>query len=150
MTAGLALLCPERRAKTIDLTKCVDGSLVVQLPGLSQIDRLPKIVYFEQSRRSLTGGWCQDGSGHLHIAIGVQPVADGTHHGGPNPKQRPLLFAADPEMAMLHQELNAVFLGRDGILLRRLHYFKPGHVQFVTARHAGGAWLGLHPASEDD
>jgi len=51
---------------------------------------------------------------------------------------------------MIHQELNTVFFGGDGVLICHLHHFQAGYVQFESSGYARGTFVSFYPAGDDD
>ena len=58
-----------------------------------------------------------------------------------------LALAADPQVAVIHQEGRAVLLGSDGVFFGDGHEFHMGKCDFVAAR---GALVGVHCAAHDE
>ena len=80
----------------------------------------------------------------------VEEVARGSDDLGANPQHRGLARRTQPEMTMLHQEVDAVFLQRNGVgvvLLHLLHDLRVGDVQLVAA---GRALVSADFAGNDD
>ncbi len=91
------------------------------MSALGQIGRFPEVIRGEEGGGVLTGRRGEDGRVHVEEAVVVQPVADGPDDLGAHPQDGPLARGAQPQVAAIHQEFNAVLLGGDGILLGQLH-----------------------------
>ena len=68
---------------------------------------------------------------------------------GANPQHRRLPRRAHPQMAMLHQEIDAVLLGRDGVRIVRVHTLHDLRVGDVHLVAAGRALVGADFAGDD-
>ena len=116
MPASLGFFRAEGRPKAIDLAERHRGRLVIKLAGLRQI-RLGvfEIVHFEQRGSALTRGGRKDRCIHQREAVRVEIVANRSDYFMADAQDRMLALAAQPEMPMVHQEVDAVFLGSNRI-----------------------------------
>ena len=140
MAAGLRFFGAKRRAEAVGLAERGAGRFVIKLAGLREIDFFVfEVIDFEQSRCAFAGGGREDGRVHQHEAVRIEIIADAFDHFVAHADGRVLAAAAQPQMAMIHQKIDAVILGRDGIrrLFRNaLHNVRAFHVELVSARRA--------------
>ncbi len=116
MAARLGLLGPEGGAEGIDLAEGHGGGLVVELAGLRQVDLLlVEVVDLEQRGGSFAGGRREDGRVEQRESVGVEIVANGPDHLVANAQDGVLPPAAQPQVPVIHQEIDAVLFGRDRI-----------------------------------
>jgi hypothetical protein len=106
----LALLGAERRAEAVDLAERLGRRLHVELAGLREERRLAEVVDLEQVRRPLRGGGREDRRVDRGEAVPVEPLAERALDLGPDAEHRRRLAAAQVEVALLHQEADAVLL----------------------------------------
>src|SRR5579859_1345631 len=79
----------------------------------------------------------------------IQPVADGMDDRRPNTKDRPLARGTNPQVTVIHQEFNTVFLWPDGIFLGYLDNLQIFDPNFVTARMSRRAFVSPNSPRED-
>ena len=77
----------------------------------------------------------------------VEEVADGVDHFVADAQDRLLPLRADPQVAAVHQVVDAVFLRRDGVVLRLRDDLERGDVHLEAARRAR---VGAGGAVDDD
>ena len=68
---------------------------------------------------------------------------------GADAQDGPLALGAQPQVAVVHQKLDAVLLGRDRVFLRLLDDCQAGHIQLEAAGDTGRALVGLDSARDD-
>ena len=150
MAARLGFFGAKGRAEAIRLAESRAGGFVIELAGLRQIDFLVfEIIDFKQSGRAFAGGRREDGRVHQNEAVRIEVIADAFDHLMTDRERRVLAAAAQPQVAMVHQEIDAVILGRDRIrigLWHALHDFRVLDVEFIAA---GRALLGADLAAND-
>ena len=139
------------RAEAIDLAEGHGGGFVVKLAGLRQIHLLVlEIIHLEQGGGAFAGCRREDRRVHQHEAVGIEVLAHGPDHLVAHLQDRVLLLAAQPEVPMVHQELDAVLFGGDGIRVgfrHALHDFDRLYVHLVAA---WGTLLGANLAGDND
>ena len=150
MAAGLGLFGAEGGTEAVDAAKGVDIRLVVQLARLGQVGRLAEVIGLEKGGRALAGGWGQDRRVHIDEAVIVEPIADGADDGSPHPQHGPLPLRADPQVAVVHQELDPVLLGLNGVVLGHLEHAQAGDAQFITAGDARGPVVLADSTGDDE
>jgi hypothetical protein len=107
------------------------------LAGLRQVRLLVvEVVDLEEGRRAFAGGGRQDGRVGERKVVVVEEVADGAHDRVAHFEDRVLAARAQPEVAVIHQKLCAVFLRRDRVALDRLQHFRADDINLVSARRA--------------
>ncbi len=120
------------------------------MAGLGQIRLLAEVADLEQGAGALGGAGGDDGRVDIEEAVVVQKVDDGPLDRRPHAHDRPLPAAAQPQVAVVHQELDAVLLGRDRVADGVLQHFGRVDVDLIPLGHAGGAGIGLHRAADDE
>ena len=119
MAASLRFLRTERRPERIYLAERHRRSFHIQLAALRQIRIFIEIFGMEQIRRPFAGGRRQDRRIHQREAAFVEELLDRTDNFRANDQNGPLLRGPQPQMTAVHQVIDAMLLGRDGIILRR-------------------------------
>ncbi len=127
VAAGLAFFSAEGGTEAVGLADREDIRLVVELPRLGQEGRFAVEVGLEQRRRALGRRRGEDRCVHEYEAVVVQPIAHSLDDRGPDAQDRPLAVGAQPQMPVVHQELDAVFLRADRVLGRFLDDLQVGH-----------------------
>ena len=121
----------------------------VELSRLRQERLLLEVVHRKQRGGALARRRREDRRIGQHESLLVEEIARRLDDLRPNAQDRRLARRAQPQVAMLHQEIDAVFLQRDrvGIVFRDLlHHLHVADVQLVAA---GGALVGPHLAAHD-
>src|SRR5438552_3114862 len=148
--AGLGFFRAKSWAEGINLAQRHSSGFDIELSGLREIRLLIEILDREQRAGALAGGGRQYGRiGEGEAAI-IKKIAGRLDDFRAHPQNRRLARGAHPQMAVFHQELDSVFLQRNGIRLavgHALHHFRLRHIQLVAAR---GALIGADFASNDD
>ena len=137
------LLRPKRRPKAVHLAMRHARRLEIELAGLGQIHWLAEVVHFKECGRALAGGRCEDRCVDEHEAVVVEEPPDGVDQRVANLEDHFLPPRSKPQVAMLHQEVGAMSLRRDGVFAAGVYKFEAGHRQLVTAL---GPLLGPHRA----
>ncbi len=149
MAARLRFLRAERRPEAVDLAQRHRGRFNVELARLREVSLLFEVVDRKQCGGAFACGRSKDRRiGESESAI-VEVVACRLDDLGANPQDRRLPRRAQPEMAMLHQELDAVLLGRDGIRIVRIDALQNLRIADVHLVAAGSALVGAHLAGDD-
>src|SRR2546421_2797912 len=137
MPSRLRALGAEGRAEAVDFAERRRGRLVVELARLRQVRLLvAEVVNLEERRRALARGGRQDRRVAEDEAVAVEEVADGADDGVADEEYGVLSSRAEPEVTVIHQELCAVLLRRDGIALGALQNFGVHNVNLEAARRA--------------
>ncbi len=150
VAAGLAFFGAEGGAEAVDFAEGEDVGLVVELTGLRQVGGLAVEVNLEEGGGTFGGGRRDDGGVDVEKAVAVEPVANAADDDGADAHGGPLAGGTQPEVAVLHEELDPMFLGGDGIGVGDAEGFEVADVELETAGDAGGAWFGAHEAPDDD
>ncbi len=115
---GLRLLGPEGRTEAVDLAERRRRGLQIQLPRLREVGLVAEVVRLEERRGPLDGRAGQDRRIDPDVLPLVEEVGDPLLDLRPHAQDRMLLRGAHPEMPLPHQEIDAVLLGRDRVVLR--------------------------------
>ncbi len=149
VAACFRFLCAERRTEGVDLAERHGRGFDVELAGLREVGLLVEVVDREERGRALARGGRKDrriGQGEAAI---VEEIARGFDDFGAQTEDRGLARRADPEMAVLHEEVDAVLLGRDGVGIGLGDFLQDLHVGNVEFEAAGGALVGADFAFDD-
>ena len=116
MTAGLRFFSAKCWAEAIDLAECHGIRFVVKLAGLRQIYFfIFEIIHFEKRRGPFASRRREDWRIHQHEAVRIEIIPNTLDHFVPHSYGRMLPPAAQPQVAMIHQKVDAVLFGRDRI-----------------------------------
>ena len=88
----------------------------------------------EEGGGAFAGGRREDRRIGQDEPLAVEEVADAVDNLVPHPQDRRLPAAADPEVAPVEQVVDAVFLGRDGVVAGLAHDLEGRYVDLVAAR----------------
>ena len=121
MAARLRLLGAEGRAEAVHLAERHRAGLHVELAGLREVGLVVEVVDLEQRRRALARVGREDRRVDQREAVRVEVVAAGADDARAHAQDRVLARRAQPEVAVVHQEVGAVLLRRDRVLVRLLH-----------------------------
>ena len=145
VAAGLGLLGAEGRTEAVDLAEGRAGGLEVELAGLRQVGRFAEVVGLEQRRGALARGRRQDRRVDVGEAAVVEEVADGLADLVADPHHGVLAFGAQPQVAVVEQEVGAVVLLADGELGGDVDRVQGRDLELVAA---GGAVVGDQSAGD--
>ena len=115
VAAGFGLFCAERRPETIRLAYRGRRGLVIELPGLRQVRFFLEIIHFEKRGRPFARGRRKDGCVHQGKAAVVEKVPAGLDDFVANAQDGPLARRAQPQVAVVGQEFDAVLFRGDGV-----------------------------------
>ena len=137
MTPGFRFLGAERRTEDIYLAEGHGAGFPVQLAGLREI-RLPQveIVGLEERGRPLTGGGGENRCVEENESSRIEEFPDRPDHLVAYPQYRVCPAGAEPEVTTVHQKIDAVLLGSDGIVVRNMYDLEVAHVHLKAARGA--------------
>jgi hypothetical protein len=90
-----------------------------------------EVIHFEQRGGAFAGGRREDGRIHQREAVRIEIIAHRLDDFVPHADDGVLPLAAQPQMPMVHQEIDAVVLGRDGIRIGLRHALQ--HFQISTS-----------------
>ena len=150
VAAGFGFLRAEGGAEAVDLAQGEGGGLDVKLAGLGEVGGVAEVIDGEERGGAFAGRRRQDGRVGADEAVGVKILRGGAHDFGADAEDGGLARGADPEMAMLHEEVDAVLLESDGVgvgLGDALDDLEVFNVELVAA---GGALVGADFAGDDD
>ena len=119
VAARLGFLGAERGAEAIHLAERHGGGFVVELAGLRQVGLVVvEVIHLEQRGGAFAGRGREDGRIHQGEAVRIEVIAHGLDDLVAHADDGVLALAAQPEMAVVHQEIGAVLLGGDGVGVR--------------------------------
>ncbi len=148
VAARLALLGAEGRTEGVHLAQRHRVRFVVQLPALRQVRLLiVEILDWKQCGRALAGRRRKDRRVGEDEALVVEEVAHGVDDLVAHAQDRGLPLGADPQVAAIHQVINAVFLWRNGVVTGFVYDLETAGDQLVTA---GLPRVFLDHAGDDD
>ncbi len=125
--------------KRVHPAKRCSRRFAVELPGLRQIGLFVEVIDFEQRRRAFACRGRQDRRVTQRESVVVEEVADALDDFMTDFQDRPLPGGSDPQVAVVHEEFDAMFLGgnRKGVVLGNfLDDFEVRQIHFVSARGA--------------
>ena len=137
VAAGLAFFGAEGGAEAIDLAVAHGRGFEVELAGLRQVHRLAEVIDGKERLLALAGDGGEDRRIDQGKAVVVEEAADGVDDRMADPADAPRPLRPQVQMAVVHQEFDAVLLGRDGVILRRADDLGGGYGQFMAAGRAG-------------
>ena len=144
VAAGLRLFGAESGAEAVNFAEGHGRGFGIELPGLGQIGFLVEVIELEQSVGAFADGAGEDGAVHEHEAAVVKELAPAPDDLVADLHQRVLAAGAQPEMASIEQEIDAVVLLADRILFAGvLKDLQVGHGQLHAGRRAA---VGTHDA----
>src|SRR5262249_14380116 len=116
---------------------------------LSEESFFVEVVHGKERAGAFAGGGREDGRiGQGESAL-VKKITHGADDLRAHPQDGGLARRAHPQVAVLHQEVGAVFFASNGkrvVLGNALHDFNVAHVKFVTP---GGAFVGANFTDDD-
>src|SRR5437868_5802957 len=122
MAARLRLLRAEGRPEAVYFSKRQRVGFVIKLPGLGKKHLLLiEVVDLEKGCRAFARGGREYRGIDQRETMRIEIVADGPDHFMPNTNNGMLPPAAQPEMAMIHQEIGAMLFRGNGIRVRLRH-----------------------------
>ncbi len=118
MASGLGLLGAECRTESVDIAQRGGRSLAVQLTCLGQI-RVPLVEIFGREEAApLSDRARQNRRVYADELPLIEKVIQRLLGFGADPRYRHLPGAAEPQMSMIQQEVDSVFLGLDRVIDR--------------------------------
>ncbi len=150
VAAGLGFFRAEGGAEAVDLAQRQGGGLDVKLAGLGEESRVAEVVDREEGRGAFAGRGGEDGRIGADEAVLVEVLRSGAHDFGPDAENGGLARRAHPQMAMLHEEVDAVLLEGDGVGVGLGDALDDFDVFHVELKAAGSALVGADLAGDDD
>ena len=150
VAAGFGFFCAEGGAEAVDLAESEGGGLDVELAGLGEVGGVAEVVDWEERRGAFAGGGGEDGRIGADEAVGVEVLGGGPHDFGADAEDGGLARRADPEMAVLHEEVDAVLLEGDGVGVGLGDALDDLDIFDVELEAAGGTLVGANLAGDDD
>ncbi len=141
VAAGLGFFGAEGGAEAVDLAEGEGGGFDVELAGLGEVGLVVvEVVHLEELAGSFAGVGGEDGWVGADEAVGVEVLGCGAHDGGADAEDGGLARGAEPEVAVLHEEVDAVLFegdGEGGFFGDALEDFDVFYVELVAARVRG-------------
>ena len=151
VAAGFGFFGAEGGAEAVDLAERERGGFDVELAGLGEVGLVVvEVVHLEELGGAFAGVGGEDGWVGADEAVGVEVLGCGAHDGGADAEDGGLARGAEPEVAVLHEEVDAVLFegdGEGGFFGDALEDFDVFDVELVAA---GGAGVGADFAGDDD
>ena len=151
VAAGLGFFGAEGGAEGVDLAQGHGDGFGIELAALRQVGFLVvDVIHFEKRGGAFAGGGGEHRRVGERVALAVHEFARGADGFGANAQDGGLAGRANPEVALIEQEIDAVFFELDGKgrgvgdFLNDLDF---GDAHFEAAR---GALLGANFAGDDD
>ena len=111
--AGFGFLRPEGGTKGVDFSHGHGHGLPVQLTALAEVGWVAVEIGGKEGGGPFAGIVRKDGGVHLDKAAVLKKAVDSHDERISNAHDGPLPFGTQPEVAMIHEEVHAVFFGRD-------------------------------------
>ncbi len=150
VAAGLRFFGAEGRPEAVDLAQRQRGRLDIELARLGEKRGIAEVVDREEGRGALAGCGRQDGRIGADESVAVEVLLRRAHDLGANAQNGRLARRAHPQVAALHEEIDAVFFGRDGIRVGLRHALDDLDIFDIEFKAAGRAFVGAHFAGDDD
>ena len=150
MTASLGFFGPEGGAEAVNLAQGKGGGFDIKLAGLGEVGGVAEVVDGEQRGRALAGGGGEDGRIGANEAVAVKVLGCGAHDFGPDAENGRLPGGANPQMAVLHEEVDTVLFESDGVGVRLGNTLDDLHIFDIEFEAAGSALVGADFARDND
>ena len=151
VAAGFGFFGAEGGAEAVDLAEGEGGGFDVELAGLGEVGLVVvEVVHLEELGGAFAGVGGEDGWVGADEAVGVEVLGCGAHDGGADAEDGGLARGAEPEVAVLHEEVDAVLFegdGEGGFVGDALEDFDVFYVELVAA---GGAAVGADFAGDGE
>ena len=116
VAAGFGFFGAEGGAEAVDLAERERGGLDVELAGLREVGHLfIEVLHLEEVGGAFAGVGCEDGRVGADESIDIKVFCSSPHDGCSNAEDGGLARGAEPEVAVLHEEVDAVLFARDGV-----------------------------------
>ncbi len=150
VTPSLGFFGAEGGAEAVNLAQCKCGGLDIKLAGLGEVGGVSEVVHGEQRGRALAGCRSENRRIGADEAVGVKVLGCRAHDFGPYAKNGRLPGRANPQMAVLHEEVDTVFFERDGVGVGLRNTLDDLHIFDVEFESAGRALVGADFARDND
>ena len=115
VAAGFGFFGAEGGAEAVDLAEGQGRGFDVELAGLGEVGFVVvEVVHLEELGGSFAGVGGEDGWIGADESVGVEVLGGGAHDGGADAEDGGLARGAEPEVAVLHEEVDAVLFEGDG------------------------------------
>ena len=139
VTARLRFLRAKRWTKRIHFAQRHRRGFDVKLAGLREVRLLVEIIDGEECARAFASRRSENRRIGERESSLVETIAHRFDNLRTHPQNRSLPLRPHPKMPVLHQEICAVLLRRNGVgigLRHALHHLHVRHIEFVAARRA--------------
>ncbi len=137
--------------KRVDAAEGHGGRFDVELAGLGEVGLVvAEVVHLEELGGSFAGVGGEDGRIGADEVVGVEVFRSRAHDGGADAEDGGLAGGADPEVAVLHEEVDAGFFELDGVGGFVGDALGDGDVVDVELEAGGGAGVGADAAGDDE
>ena len=151
VAAGLGFFGAEGGAEAVDAAERHGRRFDVELAGLGEVGLVvAEVVHLEELGGAFAGVGREDGWIGADEAVGVEVLGGGAHDGGADAEDGGLARGADPEVAVLHEEVDAGFFELDGVGGFVGDALGDGDVVDVELEAGGGAGVGADAAGDDE
>ena len=116
MTSRFAFFRAKSRTKAVDLSMGHARRFEIELTRLSEINRVAEVVDLKQGLSALAGRRSENRRVNQHVATIVVESPNLIDDRRANAKDVPRSLGPKPQVTVLHQKLDAVRLGCDGII----------------------------------
>src|ERR1700733_6457961 len=107
MAASFGFFGAEGWAEAVDLAEGEGGGFDVELAGLGDVGLVVvEVVHLEELAGAFAGVGREDGWVGADEAVGVEELRRGAHDGGADAQNGRLAWGAEPEVAVLHEEVD--------------------------------------------
>ena len=132
MTTRLGLFSTENRTKAVDPVKCQRAGFFVKLARLRKVGIPVKVLSLKQVGRAF---WCigrQDRRVNLGKAMFAKELVVGPNDAVTNPHQRVWLAGTQPQMTVIKQKVDSVFLVANWVVNAFADQFDVFNLDFVA------------------
>ena len=151
VAAGFGFFGAEGGAEAVDLAEGEGGGFDVELAGLGEVGLVVvEVVHLEELGGAFAGVGGEDGWVGADEAVGVEVLGCGAHDGGADAEDGGLARGAEPEVAVLHEEVDAGFFELDGEGGFYGDLWMMSYVFDVEFEAAGGAGVGADFAGDGE
>jgi hypothetical protein len=151
MPTRLRLLGSERWAEAVDLAEGEGGGFYVELAGLGEVGLVVvEVIHLEELTGAFAGVGSEDGWVGADEAVDVEVLGCGAHDGGADAEDGGLARGSEPEVAVLHEEVDAGFFELDGEGGFYGDFLYDGDVFDVELVAAGSAGVGADFAGDGE
>ncbi len=151
VTAGFGFFGAEGGAEAVDLAERHGGGFEIELAGLGEVGLFVfEVVHLEEFGGAFAGVGSQDRRVGAGEGVDIKILSSRAHDGGADAKDGGLARGAEPEVAMLHEEVDAVLFAGYGVGAVVGDALGDGDADDVELDAGGGALVGADLAGDDE